>query len=129
MRNLLSALIIAALFAGGLIWITNSPKDAEKPNPTPREEATKSARSLFEHVQGFFQDFEKFTYHLEKAISSDGKGEEDGNKASFILTFLGIMKFLGILIVFGLFPALGVATRRAHHNQAQAIGNIMEIDF
>jgi hypothetical protein len=127
MRHIFTVLLVVAMFTGGLLWITNSPEGPEQYNPPPEEEAVKSIKSLIEHVQGFFQDFETSTYNLEKAFTYDGKGEEDGNKASFALTFLGIMKFLGILIGFGLAPAIGIASGRARRKQA--VGNIMEIDF
>jgi hypothetical protein len=102
------------MFAMGLIWIVNSPQKEETPNPTPIEEATKSGRSLIGHVQGFFQDFEKTTYSFEKVITSDGQGEnpESKDKASFSLTFVGILKFLNVLILVGIIP-LGVASSRA----------------
>lgn len=114
MRNLVSALFAVVVFSGALIVIVGLPKQELPPNPTPEQEAVRSGRSLVEHVQGFFQETERLTYYLEKFITLDGKGNNNGGP-SFILTFLGMLKFFGVLIILGIIPAILICSSRSRH--------------
>lgn len=122
MRNLVSAILIVALFAIGLILVVGLPEQKPAPNSTPGEKAVISGKNLIDDVQSFFQNFEKFTYNVEKLITSDGEGNSatstnsttsaNSTEPSFILTFLGMLKFFGLLTLLGIPPVtIGIVSK------------------
>ena len=122
MRHLFTCLFIVAVFAGVLILVVGLPEQKPAPNSTPGEKAINSGKNLIDDVQSFFQNFEKFTYNVEKLITSDGEGNSttstnsttsaNSEEPSFILTFLGMLKFFGLLTLLGIPPVtIGIVSK------------------